>query len=92
MRSRDFPSYRLRHAIRVWRYRRRHPWQFGPGARRPNGTVQTTSWPCRQADEVDRRVVASGRALRLPIDLEESPHPRAIVLGELRERELRGES
>ena len=28
MRARDFPSYRLRHAIRVWRYKRRHPWQF----------------------------------------------------------------
>jgi hypothetical protein len=25
-------------------------------------------------------------------DLEESPHSRAVVLGELRERELRGES
>ena len=24
----NFPSHRLRHAIRVWRYRRRHPWQF----------------------------------------------------------------
>jgi len=29
---------------------------------------------------------------QLLIDLEESPHSRAIVLGELRERELRGES
>ena len=28
----------------------------------------------------------------LLIDLEESPHARAVVLGELRERELRGES
>ena len=28
----------------------------------------------------------------LLIDLEDSPHARAIVLGELRERELRGES
>ena len=28
----------------------------------------------------------------LLIDLEESPHTRAVVLGELRERELRGES
>ena len=27
----------------------------------------------------------------LMIDLEESPHARAVVLGELRERELRGE-
>ena len=24
----NFPSHGLRHAIRVWRYRRRHPWQF----------------------------------------------------------------
>jgi len=31
MRARDFPSYRLRHAIRVWRYERRHPWQFSDG-------------------------------------------------------------
>jgi hypothetical protein len=31
MRARDFPSYRLRHRIRVWRYRRRHPWQFDEG-------------------------------------------------------------
>ena len=23
---RDFPSRRLRHAIRAWRYRRRYPW------------------------------------------------------------------
>jgi hypothetical protein len=29
---------------------------------------------------------------QLLIDLEESPHARAVVLGELRERELRGES
>ena len=29
---------------------------------------------------------------QLLIDLEESPHSRAVVLGELRERELRGES
>ena len=28
----------------------------------------------------------------LLIDLEDSPHTRAVVLGELRERELRGES
>ena len=28
---------------------------------------------------------------QLLIDLEESPHSRAVVLGELRERELRGE-
>ena len=28
---------------------------------------------------------------KLLIDLEESPHARAVVLGELRERELRGE-
>jgi non-ribosomal peptide synthetase component F len=28
---------------------------------------------------------------QLLIDLEESPHARAVVLGELRERELRGE-
>jgi hypothetical protein len=27
---------------------------------------------------------------KLQIDLEESPHARAVVLGELRERELRG--
>ena len=31
MQARDFPSYRLRHAIRVWRYRRKHPWQFSQG-------------------------------------------------------------
>ena len=31
MRARNFPSYRLRHAIRVWRYKRRHPWQFSQG-------------------------------------------------------------
>ena len=24
----DFPSYRLRHRIRMWRYRRRHPWWY----------------------------------------------------------------
>jgi hypothetical protein len=30
MRLRDFPSYRLRHAIRVRRYRRRLPWHFNP--------------------------------------------------------------
>ena len=29
---------------------------------------------------------------QLLVDLEESPHSRAVVLGELRERELRGES
>jgi hypothetical protein len=29
---------------------------------------------------------------KLLIDLEESPHSRAVVLGELRERELRDES
>ena len=29
---------------------------------------------------------------KLLIDLEESPHARAVVLGELREREFRGES
>jgi hypothetical protein len=28
----------------------------------------------------------------LLMDLEESPHARTVVLGELRERELRGES
>ena len=28
MRARDFPSYRLRHRIRMWRYRRRYPWHF----------------------------------------------------------------
>ena len=28
MQGKDFPWYRLRHAIRVWRYKRRHPWQF----------------------------------------------------------------
>jgi hypothetical protein len=28
---------------------------------------------------------------QLLVDLEESPHSRAVVLGELRERELRGE-
>jgi hypothetical protein len=28
MKARNFPSYRLRHAIRVWRYRRKYPWQF----------------------------------------------------------------
>ena len=28
MRSRDFPSYRLRHAIRVRRLRRKYPWRF----------------------------------------------------------------
>ena len=28
---RNFPSYRLRHRIRVWRYKRRHPWQFNQG-------------------------------------------------------------
>jgi hypothetical protein len=26
----NFPSYRLRHAIRVRRYRRRLPWHFTP--------------------------------------------------------------
>jgi hypothetical protein len=29
---------------------------------------------------------------QLLIDLEESPHARAVVLGDLRERELRGEA
>ena len=29
---------------------------------------------------------------KLLVDLEQSPHSRAVVLGELRERELRGES
>ena len=29
---------------------------------------------------------------QLLVDLEESPHSRAVVLGELRERETRGES
>jgi hypothetical protein len=28
MKARDFPSRPPRHAIRVWRYRRRCPWQF----------------------------------------------------------------
>ena len=28
---RNFPSYRLRHRIRVWRYRRKHPWQYRDG-------------------------------------------------------------
>ena len=26
----NFPSYRLRHAIRVRRLRRRYPWRFAP--------------------------------------------------------------
>ena len=30
MKARDFPSYRLRHSIRVWRIRRRFPWAFHP--------------------------------------------------------------
>ena len=37
----------------------------------------------------DPRTLAFAKLL---IDLEESPHARAVVLGELRERELRGES
>ena len=37
----------------------------------------------------DPRTLAFAELL---IDLEESPHTRAVVLGELRERELRGES
>ena len=28
MRSRDFPSYRLRHSIRMRRLRRKYPWRF----------------------------------------------------------------
>ena len=28
MRARDFPSYRLRHGIRMWRHRRKYPWHF----------------------------------------------------------------
>jgi hypothetical protein len=51
--------------------------------------------------DVDRRRLHGGPPLHLGlglsiaqllIDLEESPHSRADVLGELRERELRGES
>ena len=36
----NFPSRRMRHSFRVWRYRRRHPWQFAPDdrRRRPHGT------------------------------------------------------
>ncbi len=30
MKGRDFPSYRLRHWLRVRRLRRRYPWQFNP--------------------------------------------------------------
>ena len=28
MKARDFPSYALRHRIRVWRYRRKYPYRF----------------------------------------------------------------
>ena len=40
MRARDFPSYRLRHAIRVWRYKRRHPWQFSDGTQQHDHVVR----------------------------------------------------
>jgi hypothetical protein len=46
-------------------------------------------------DPQDRRVVRRPKTqtfAKLLIDLEELPHSREVVLGELRERELRGES
>lgn len=41
----NFPSYRIRHRIRVWRYRRRYPWHFHRGTaptedRRSRGDVR----------------------------------------------------
>ena len=32
----NFPPYRVRHSIRVRRYRRRHPWQFAPDVAPPS--------------------------------------------------------
>ena len=47
---RNFPSYRLRHAIRVWRYKRRHPWQFSDGKARQHDHVVRLP----ESEELDR--------------------------------------
>ena len=50
MQARDFPSYRLRHAIRVWRYKRQHPWQFSDGKSRHHDHVVRLP----ESEELDR--------------------------------------
>ena len=49
----NFPSYRMRHAIRVRRYRRRHPWQFDPDAAPPPERDEDDIVALPPSDEVD---------------------------------------
>jgi hypothetical protein len=57
MKARNFPSYRIRHAIRVWRYRRRHPWQFTEAQRDQPVRGDVVHLP--QSEEFDRSTDAS---------------------------------
>ena len=50
----NFPSYRLRHAMRVWRYRRRHPWQFAHDVAPPPERDEDDIVDLPPSDVIDR--------------------------------------
>jgi hypothetical protein len=59
MKARNFPSYRLRHRIRVWRYKRKHPWQFTEAQQAQQVRGEVIQLPV--SDEVDRASRGSRR-------------------------------
>ena len=65
----NFPSCRLRHSFRVWRYRRRHPWQFAPDDRRRRARdvddiLTLPQAMCGSRIEASQRAVALFRVAR----------------------------
>ena len=52
MKARDFPSYRLRHGIGVWRYQRRCPWYFSKAQQAQPFKGDVVRLP--QSEEFDR--------------------------------------
>ena len=63
---RNFPSYRLRHAIRVRRYKRRHPWQFTEGKDEPPIDYDEGCAACASTRAIGRQARHRDHVVRLP--------------------------
>ena len=66
MQARDIPSYRLRHAIRVWRYRRKHPWQFSQGEDVQSSVYDEGCAACASSRSIGKQVRHHDHVVRLP--------------------------